>query len=186
MKRSDELVEKVFSRHCSWIKLPLWADGPSFKELFDSFVLENVQAAELDDWTPMASEKTWPVVAFFFQGAVLRLAEYLEIHQRPAILTLLFTSLNHIYKSASYSEIAELILNLEIPNLDGEDEYEGFHLLGAKAMVQWIEQDFQNPPPTKDFLFMKNILNTHAVDEAKNPPALQKPFDNLMDILGKK
>lgn len=186
MKRSHELVGKVFSRHFSWVELPLWPDGPSFKKLFESFVLEHVQAAELDDWIPMASEKTWPIVAFFFQGAVLRLAEVLEIHQKPAILTLLITSLNYIYKSAPHNEIVKLILDLEIPKLDGEDEIEGFHLLGAKAMEQWIEQDFQNSPPTKNFLYLKNLTNSHAVDDAKNPPVLQKPLDNLMDVLKKK
>lgn len=168
------LDELVMMRVLEQPKVPLWEDGPSFTNLMDRLCLGCVDAAHLDAWLPMTSPTSHPIIAFFFQGAALHLADKLLVHRKIATSALLFAAINHVFPPTDINSTTQLILGLDEPRLDGEDKAFGFHLLGATAVDEWLKGGLIGDPPTKQFLFMIDLVNEYAKESTKDPHGLSE------------
>ena len=165
------------------LNIALWDQGPTFAHLLDTFVISCTTAAHFDVWLPMRSEKTHPIVAWFFQGAALRLADSLVVHPKVATVALMFASINYIFPHCDSAATSELILGLSTPKLDGEDQIYSFHFQGANAVDEWLQAGIDTTPPTHQILSLVEVINIHAVNDVRNPDGLADVVANTLDRL---
>ena len=178
---NETLQEKVFERVLEQGKVELWRDGPTFSYLLDKFFEACATETHLDAWLPMASPTTGPVVAFFFQGATLRLADALVVHRKVATMASVFAAIKHVFPNKDLNETSKMILGLPVPALDGKDPNEGIHYLGALAIDEWLNAGLHTPPPTKQMQKFVELTNKFAVKEVLNPQGFADAFDKAIE-----
>lgn len=174
--------KEVANRAMRELGVPLWEDGPSLQTLVDRFAGVAVEAVNLDSWIPLASPKTQPVVAYFFQGFALRLADRLIVHPKVAMLALVFASINHIFAGKPIEDTTKLITGLQMPRLDGVSKAEGFHMLGVQAADQWVDSGLETKPPMKQLVVVIGLIEKYAVEDAKNPGGAADLASKLMRL----
>lgn len=181
---NEALQEKVFERVLKQGEVELWPGGPTFSNLLEKFFEACAEHAHLDAWLPMASPKSGPVVAFFFQGATLRLADELIVHRKVATMAFVFAAIKYVFRDKDFSETSKMILGLPIPDLNGKNPVEGIHYLGALAIDEWLNAGLHSPPPTKQIQKFVELTDKFAVKEVLNPhgigDALAKAFENAV------
>ena len=183
MNRLD-IDELILQRMIKDSSLPLWQDGPSLRVTLDKFSQHCAEHARIDSWIPFCSSGTQIIFSWFLKGAAFGLADRLKIHRKVATLALLFSVQSSIFSSNSLEETTELILNSVDPVLDGESKYEGFHLLGAKAIGIWLDRGLIGKPPTQQIDFIIKAIDENAVDAVRNPNGLADVAADLLAVVG--
>ncbi len=179
----DRAASRVFEQS----QVELWSNGPTFAGLLDRFTSACASAAQLKSRPSLSQANSSAVLAFFFQGATLELADRLVVHRKVATAALIFAAVNNIFPKSTFGETSELIRELPEPQLDGEDPLYAIHRLGASAITEWLDLGIDTPPPTKQFLFFIQLDEEFAVprdsgrDAAEPLSAVVLPPMGLVD-----
>lgn len=162
----------IYERSMREIDVPIWPNGPSLNSLMNRFASSCIASAHLDSWLPLASPKMQPIIGYFFQGFALRLADKLLVHAKVANIALAFTFINQLFPAKPPAESISLMSRLGNPRLDGTVEHEAIHMLGADAAVEWMNNGFDNAPPTWQITEFVKLTETYAIPEALNPEGI--------------
>jgi len=158
----------------------LWPEGPTILGLLERFVDRSISAADLDSWLPLGDSNVQAVLSWYFMGAALRFSELLVVHERAALTAFAIASLA-LYPGKNPSETLKLLQEQPRPKLDGKDPLEGIHMLGAKAVEDWVEGGLDAEPPTSYLKQLKDILDRNIMPTAANPGGSATLFARLMD-----
>jgi tetratricopeptide (TPR) repeat protein len=176
---NEEMEHQLPQRLVRETGVPLWPDGPSFFTLVERFVDAHVSALDLDSYLPLGGAHAQAVWSWYFQGATIRLAEVLLVHEKIAMMALGYASME-LFPGKNPVDTVKLIFNLPKPALDGSNQNEVIHLLGVKAADEWLERGLETTPPTEYLRQFKELTDRNLTPEAANPGGSADLFHRLI------